>query len=269
MKSAGENVEPFGICAGMKSELFETLEVEKRAIGELRGSHILERRKDGFDPSGVLSLPAVEHFFHGLTLKIFLRSAEVTGNQGKAPYLRVAVDITLTAIGQRANHNVCLVVAEKLGRHGLEGPAIEEVQKEGLDDVITMMPQGDLGDAILFSVTVKEPSPEARTQSAGRLAFGNDPFDDAVGVLLDDMKRDRPFSQVSRKDVGGESGLFLIQVDRDDLKVDRCVELEAQEDIEQGIGVLAPGEANHHLVTGFDHAEVGDGSAGEAPQPLL
>ena len=127
VKSAGENVEPFGIRAGMKSELFETLEVEKRAICELRWRHILERRKDGFDSAGMLSLPAVEHFLHGLTLKIFLRSAEVAGNQGKIPYLCVAVDIALTAIGQGANHNVCLVIAEELGRHGLEGPAKKKV----------------------------------------------------------------------------------------------------------------------------------------------
>lgn len=108
---AGENVEAFPIDCRMKSELLETFEVEKCAIRELGWSDILQCGEDGLDPAGVLSLPATEHFLHGLALQILLRAAKIAGNQREIPYLRVAVDIAFTAIGQRSDDNVGLVVA--------------------------------------------------------------------------------------------------------------------------------------------------------------
>ena len=38
---------------------------------------------------------------------------------------------------------------------------------------------------------------------------------------------------------------------------------------QQGIGILAPGQAHHHLVTITDHAVIGDGGTDIAPQALL
>ena len=75
-----------------------------------------------------------------MTLQIFLRSTKVAGDEGKATYRRIGIDVGLFAVSERANHDMRLVIAKELGWHRLEAAAIEEIQKEGFDDVVTVMP---------------------------------------------------------------------------------------------------------------------------------
>ena len=56
----------------------------------------------------------------------------------------------------------------------------------------------------------------------------------------------------------GKAGLFLIQIDRGDTEIDRCFFLQLQKYVQQRVAVLAAGQADHHLVTVFDHAEIGN-----------
>ena len=52
-------------------------------------------------------------------------------------------------IGERADHDVAAVVAQQLGRHRLELAAVEQVEEEGLEDVVAVMAERDLGRAQL------------------------------------------------------------------------------------------------------------------------
>ncbi len=108
----------------------------------------------------MLPVPVVEHRLHGLPLKIFLRSTKVAGNERKATNRGISINVFLFAVGQWTNHDMRLVIAEELGGHGLEAAAIEEIEKKGLNDVVTVMPQGDLGDPVVLGEAIKVSPPK-------------------------------------------------------------------------------------------------------------
>ena len=57
-------------------------------------------------------------------------------------------DVALADVGQRPDHDMPCVIGPEFRRHGLETPAKEKIQEQRLDDVIPMMPERDLGDAV-------------------------------------------------------------------------------------------------------------------------
>jgi hypothetical protein len=61
---------------------------------------------------------------------------------------RVAFDLRLGHVGQRPDHDVPGIFGPELGSHRLESPTKEEIQEERLDDVVAVMAQCDLGDAV-------------------------------------------------------------------------------------------------------------------------
>ncbi|MDF9894892.1 UNVERIFIED_ORG: hypothetical protein OKW25_004039 [Pseudomonas vranovensis] len=87
--------------------------------------------------------------------------------------------------------------------------------------------------------------------------------------FLDDVVLDAEGFQVSRQHVLGEARLLLVHVHRDDVELDRRHFLQVQQNIEHGVAVFAAGQADHDLVTVFDHVEVGDGFASETTQAFL
>src|SRR5690606_18820214 len=87
------------------------------------------------------------------------------------------------------------------------------------------------------------------------------------GVLLDDVDRHAQPAQVVGQHVLREAGLLLVQVHRHQLERHRRLALQLQQDVQQGVAVLAAGQAHHDLVASLDHAEVGDGLADLAAQP--
>jgi hypothetical protein len=66
------------------------------------------------------------------------------------------------------------------------------------------------------------------TQRAGRLSFWNQSFDDGIRIALFNVKRNAGGPQILGQDMGGISRLFLIQVDRNDIEVNRRPTLERQ-----------------------------------------
>ena len=76
-------------------------------------------------------------------------------------------------------------------------------------------------------------------------------------------------SRYSGSTCSGIARVTLVEVDRDDLEVERRGLAQLQQDVEQTVAVLAAREAHHHAVAGADHVEVGDRLAGEAAQALL
>ena len=67
---------------------------------------------------------------------------------------------------------------------------------------------------------------------------------------------------------GGKSGLLLVEVHRHQLVGHRRALLAADQQVEQGVTVLAARDADHDLVAGLDHVEVGDRCAKLAVQAL-
>ncbi len=102
-----------------------------------------------------------------------------------------------------------------------------------------MMSEGDLGDAMLGGMAVQKSPAQARAQSAGRLALGDDPPDDAVGILFDDVKGNAPLGQIVRQHRLGKSWLLLVEVDRHDIEMDGRIQPQTEQDIQQRIGILA------------------------------
>jgi hypothetical protein len=74
--------------------------------------------------------------------------------------------------------------------------------------------------------------------------------------------------QVGGQHVGRKAGLLLVEVDGDDVEADRRALAQAQQDVQQRVAVLAARQADHDLVAGLDHVEVGDRLAHLAVQAL-
>ncbi len=135
-------------------------------------------------------------------------------------------------------------------------------------DVVAMMAERDLGRSQFAGDAIQHAAAQARTQRTGGLACGDHALDDGIGVLVLDVEGHVDAAQVVGQHVGGKARLLLVEVDRDDVEADRRVLAQEEQDVEQGEGILAAGKADHDLVAGFDHVEVGDGLPDFAAQAL-
>ena len=74
--------------------------------------------------------------------------------------------------------------------------------------------------------------------------------------------------QVRGQHLGREARLLLVEIHGDELEAHRRDLAHLQQDVEQGMAVLAAGQADHDAVALFDHVEVADGLADVAAQAL-
>ena len=81
------------------------------------------------------------------------------------------------------------------------------------------------------------------------------------------MERDAAAREVVRQHVGRKARLFLIQINRDEVEVDRRPAPERQEYLKQPIAVFPAGKADHDLIAVLDHAIIGDGLADQPAEP--
>ena len=158
------------------------------------------------------------------------------------------------------------IVGQQLRRHRLEPAAVKQVQQQGLQDVVAVMTQRDLGRAQPAGVMVERAAAQPRAQAAHRLAGWDQPLDDAVGVLRDHLVADAERFEVLRQDVGRKPRLLLVEVDGHELEAHRRGTLQRQQQVEQRVGVLAAGQAHHDQVAVLDHRIVADGPAGQPAQ---
>src|SRR5690606_2245724 len=107
------------------------------------------------------ALPVPQHLFDRLTLKILLGTTEIAGNDGELLVRRVLGQVRFPAVGHGTDDNVASVVRQELGWHGLEPAAIEEIEKEGLDDVVLVVAEGDLVCTDLFREAVQGAATQA------------------------------------------------------------------------------------------------------------
>ena len=245
------------------------LEVEQAGVGQLRGGDVLDRGKDALHPARVLLVPAPQHVLHRLALQVLLGAAQVAGNNRILLVAREFDDVLFPAVGQRADHHVTVVVAAQLGRHGFHLAAEKHVQEQGFHDVVTVVAEGDLVGADLLGEAVQAAAPQARAQAAGGFPLRHLLLDDGIGVLFQDVVVHPFFFQVFGQHMLREAGLLLVQVHRHQLEIHRRGVLQIAQNLQHGVGILAAGQAHHHLVAVLDHVEVGDRPAGLAAQLLL
>ena len=61
-------------------------------------------------------------------------------------------------------------------------------------------------------------------------------------------------------------GLLLVEIDGDELEGHRGLALQREQHVEQRVGILAAGQADHHDVAVLDHPVVADRLADEAAE---
>ena len=116
---------------------------------------------------------------------------------------------------------------------------------------------------------IEDAAAQARAQPAHGVACGDHTFDDAVGVLLDDVVLNAERTQVLRHGVRRVARLLLIEMHGYQLEIHRRAFAQTLQDFEQGVGILATRQADHHPVAVLDHVEVSDRAPDLTAQPLL
>src|SRR5688572_3935267 len=140
-------------------------------VEEMRGPDVLERAQHHGARLRVLALDGLEEARDRLALEPDLRAAQVAGNDRVARELRVARDVLLRALDERADHLEPPVVRRVAGRHGLEPPGEDEVEEEGLEGIVPVVSEGDLVRAEALRRAVDDSSPQPRARSAVGLAL--------------------------------------------------------------------------------------------------
>ena len=220
-------------------------------------------------PARMLAIPFAQHRLDVLALQVFLRAAQIARDDRKLPHLGPAFEVFFFHIGERADDDVLAVIGDELGRHGLELAAEEHVQESGFEDVVAMMAERDLGRAEFARHAVKHTASQPRAQGASGLAFGHHALHDRIGVLIFDVMLHAALSQIFWQHILGETRLALIEIDRDDVEMQRRAFAQREQDVEQTEAVLAAGHADHDAVAFFDHVEIADRFADLAAQALL
>ncbi len=129
-----------------------------------------------------------------------------------------------------------------------------------------MVAERNFGGAELIGNAIENAAAQARAKPAHRLAGLDDARDDRVRVLGDDVVADPEVGQVGRQHVRRKPGLLLVEIDGDQLEGHRGLALQREQHVEQGVGILAAGQADHHDVPVLDHPVVADGLADEAAE---
>src|SRR6185436_9196254 len=127
----------------------QTLEIEYAGIGRVRGHDSEHCRENRFAATEIRAFPGRQHLLHLAPLCVLVRAAQLAGNDAELPGPRIPLDLRLGDVGQRADDDVTAVLGTQFRRHGLEAPAKKQVEEQRLHDVVAMMAQRDLRDAVL------------------------------------------------------------------------------------------------------------------------
>ena len=160
------------------------------------------------------------------------------------------------------------VITDQLGRHGFETTAVKQVQKKRRKDVIAVVSECDAGRAKRLGHPVQNAAPQPRTERAHGLTVRNVALNDAVSILIFNMKWDVAPAQIRRQDLSRKTGLLLVQIHRDQLKINRRALAQTQEQIEHRVTVFAARHTDHDPIARADHIEVSDRLTYQTVQPL-
>src|SRR5215813_12135207 len=105
-------------------------------------------------------LEVVDQPFDARSFEIWLRAAQVTGNDRKRCGCRKLSNIFFSAVSQRPDNRVSSIVRSQHWRHRFQRADKKEVQKKRGNDVVGMMPQSDLGTPFLYRNVIENPAPQ-------------------------------------------------------------------------------------------------------------
>src|SRR6185312_6257696 len=84
----------------------ESREVKVTRISEMLELDVAQSGKDALGASGVRVLPGPEHLLDGDALHVVLRATQPARNDWEAAATRVALDVTLGDVGERADDDM-------------------------------------------------------------------------------------------------------------------------------------------------------------------
>ncbi len=175
-------------------------------------------------------------------------------------FLGVGAGVGLLHVDHRPDHHVASVVGDQPRRHRLERAGEERVQQQGLDHVVEVVAERDLGGADFAGESIQHAAPQAGAQRARRVAG----VEDVVHHLADRGVLDAQFPTARPAGLGDDVVLVVlvagVDVDGDQAEVDRRALAQHVEDLEQRPAVLAAREADHDAVAVLDESVLGDRS---------
>src|SRR6185503_6973529 len=131
------------------------------------------------------------------------------------------------------------------------------------------MAERDLITTLFDRDVVKNAAAQTRAYRTIRLSFGNQSFNDRIGVALDDPKWNIELAQIRRQYFARKIRLFLVEIYRQNLKIHGRSMPHIEQKIQERMTVFTTGEADHDAVAVVDHSEVGNRFAHAAQQSGL
>src|SRR5512134_24468 len=252
----------------MTHALPEIQEIVELPVEEVRRTHLGQRAGDRLDAPRLTALPIPEHLADLFALEVILRAAQCAGNDREALGFGVGRQIVFGDVRERPDHHLPAVVRAQLGGHRFQLPAVEQIEEESRQDVVTVMAERNLRRAELARYAVQHAATQPRAERAHCLPLRNDALDHRVGVLLDDAELYAAGAKVLGKDMPREPRLLLVQIDSDQLELYRRLFSQGQKNVQESMAVLAARQAYHYPVARLEHVEVRDSLAHLAAQPL-
>src|SRR5699024_8445598 len=128
-----------------------------------------------------------------------------------------------------------LVFRHELCGHGSHRACKKEIEQEGFDRVVAMVPERDLRTAEVFCDVVEDAAPQSRAERTVGLSLRDPLFDDGIGVFSNDPVGNAALGQELFKGAAIVARLYLVEVHRDELKADGCSAPGSLEQMQQGV----------------------------------
>jgi hypothetical protein len=209
-----------------------------------------------------------KHRLHGVALQAVLAAAQVAGDDRERHRLGEARQIGLGAKAERAQHRHVALVVHQLRRHRRQPAAMEQVEEEGLQNVLAVVAEHKRRAPLLPRDAIEMAAPEPRAQRAIGAVFRNLVGDDRIGVLMLDAVGNPVRLQEIRQDVLGKVRLALVEVARDELDGQQAAPFQVEQQREQPVGILAARQRHQPALTRPHHREILERLARVAQQPL-
>ncbi|ULA59738.1 MAG: hypothetical protein LZF60_160066 [Nitrospira sp.] len=119
---------------------FQVGEVEERTIQEQRGRDVPKGGEHAVVGAGKTLIPVLQHLLDLFAFQILLRAAQVAGDDRKLEQGGIMGQVGLLHIGQRSNHHMAAALGTQLRRHRLHLAGEEQIQQQGFENVVAMVP---------------------------------------------------------------------------------------------------------------------------------
>ena len=132
-----------------------------------------------------------------------------------------------------------------------------------------MVAQCDFRGTQFCCGAIKDTATQTGAERASGFSFRDFLFYDPVSILFNNLILNAQLFEILRENVFREARLFLVEVNGHQRETDWCALLQITQDLQHGIAVFTPGEANHNAVAIFNHIEVSNSFAHVTTQTFL